>query len=75
MAKRTKAKKNRLTQTDWAMIFAKAWREPEFRKMLETNPTKAIKAYGEEHGRTFDKIISLRDKHLSEVEDYPPSCC
>lgn len=71
----------KLTESDWGKIHAKAWRDAKFRKLLETDPTKAIKAYGKEVGKTFTKIVNLRDKpdipdpHLHKVNPYPPSCC
>jgi hypothetical protein len=71
-----------LTNTEWGKIYAKAWTDPEFRKLLETDPTKAIKAYGREVGKTFPKIVKLErrpkgksDKALARVHPFPPSCC
>jgi hypothetical protein len=70
------------TNEDWGKIHAKAWLHPEFRRMLETDPTKAIKAYGAEVGKTFDKIVTVRpkpkgipDDFLADVNPFPPSCC
>jgi len=72
----------KLSNSDWGKIHAKAWRDPKFRKLLETDPTKAIKAYGKEVGKTFKKIVTLRakpagipDEHFHHVNPYPPSCC
>ncbi len=71
-----------LSNTDWGKIHAKAWRDPKFRKLLETDPTAAVKAYGKEVGKTFDKIVTLRsrpasvpDKHFEHVNPFPPTCC
>jgi hypothetical protein len=52
----------KLSNRDWGRIHAKAWRDPKFRKLLETDPTKAIKAYGKEVGNNFDKIVTVRLK-------------
>ncbi len=76
-----------LTNADWGKIHAKAWLDPEFRKLLETDPTAAIKKYGREVGKTFDKILKLRpapkgaksgeisQKFLEQVNPFPPWCC
>lgn len=67
---------------DWGKIHAKAWLDPAFRKLLETDPTEAIKVYGNEVGKTFDRIVILRpqppgipDQFLPSVNPFPPSCC
>lgn len=72
----------KLTSKDWGKIHAKAWRDPNFRKLLESDPTKAVHAYGKEVGKTFDKIMTVRakpsgipDKHYEHVHPFPPSCC
>ena len=80
--KRAARKMAELTDQDWGKIHAKAWRDPNFRNLLETDPTAAIKCYGLEVGKTFDKIVVLRgrpklvpDSALDEVNPFPPSCC
>ncbi|HEY7247552.1 MAG TPA: hypothetical protein VH678_27075 [Xanthobacteraceae bacterium] len=72
----------KLTSKDWGKIHAKAWRDPNFRKLLESDPTKAVHTYGKEVGKTFDKILTVRgkpagipDPHLEHVHPFPPSCC
>jgi hypothetical protein len=42
---REEREENELTNLDWGKIHAKAWKEPEFRTLLETNPTGAIREY------------------------------
>jgi hypothetical protein len=49
---------------------------------LESDPTKAIKAYGGEVGKTFPKIVKLERRpkkksieQLARVHPFPPSCC
>lgn len=72
------------TNKDWGRIHAKAWRDPEFRKLLEQDPKKAVAQYGKEVGKTFDKIVRIRPKpkgvaneQLERHEDAtaPPACC
>jgi hypothetical protein len=75
-----------VTNTDWGRIHAKAWTDPKFRKLLEKDPTKAIKAYGREVGKNFTKMLKLTKKpkrapkRASEIQlvkfhPHPPSCC
>ncbi|HEY7247553.1 MAG TPA: hypothetical protein VH678_27080 [Xanthobacteraceae bacterium] len=71
-----------LTDREWGRIYAKAWTDPAFRKLLETDPTQAIKAYGREVGKTFPKIVRLerrpkkkKDEDLTSIHPFPPSCC
>ncbi len=71
-----------LSNTDWGKIHAKAWRDPKFRKLLETDPTAAIKCYGLEIGKSFNKIVILRTRpagisedQLEQVNPFPPTCC
>jgi hypothetical protein len=73
-----------LTNADWGKIHAKAWTDPKFRRLLETDPTKAIKKYGKEIGKTFQKMVKLKKKpkgapkdqeKLAHFHPHPPSCC
>jgi hypothetical protein len=76
-----------LTNKDWGKIHAKAWLDPDFRYLLETDPTRAIRQYGKEVGKTFDKIVKLRPPPkaakrkgippdvLEEMNPFPPWCC
>ncbi len=86
MAKRSKRRRSRrgatLTGSEWGKIHAKAWTNARFRKLLETDPTKAIKAYGREVGKTFKKIVALKPRprgvsagYLARHHPRPPSCC
>jgi hypothetical protein len=82
LAKEYKSVPDELTNKDWGKIHAKAWLDPEFRNLLETDPTRAIKQYGREVGKTFDKIVKLRakpkgipDDFLADVNPFAPSCC
>jgi len=72
------------TKKDWGAIHAKAWRDKEFRKLLETDPAKAVKKYGKEVGKTFDKVVKVgpkpkdtadADLHKHESAKQPPACC
>jgi hypothetical protein len=52
----------RLTDVDWGKIHARAWLNPEFRKLLESDPTAAIREYEKVTGKKpghFDKIVRL----------------
>ena len=69
---------------DWGRIHAKAWRDPAFRTLLETDPAKAVAKYGKEVGKTFDKVVKVRarpkgvaDAELHKQADAttPPACC
>lgn len=71
-----------VTNEDWSKIHAKAWRDPKFRALLERDPTKAVKAYGKEVGKTFDKILKLAPRPKGVADDSlegqhrsPPACC
>jgi hypothetical protein len=73
-----------LTNADWGKIHAKAWTDPKFRKLLERDPTKAIKAYGKQVGKSFQKMVRLKKRPKSAPKDpvklarfnpHPPSCC
>ena len=75
--------------SDWGKIHAKAWTDPAYRKLLETDPTAALKQYAAEHGKTFDTMMNVGDKpsdisdeHLRKVvsgdaahTSGPPACC
>jgi hypothetical protein len=72
------------TSKDWGRIHAKAWRDPEFRKLLEQDPKKAIAQYGKEVGKTFDRIVRIAPKpkgvkpddlHRHANATAPPACC
>ncbi|MEW2917428.1 MULTISPECIES: hypothetical protein [Ruegeria] len=72
------------TNEDWGKMHAKAWKDPEFRTLLEQDPTAAVKAYGEEIGKTFSKIVNVGDKpddvHDDDLHEHdtavaPPACC
>lgn len=69
------------TNADWGRIYAKAWTDSKFRKLLETDPTKAIKAYAKERGKKFTKIVKVAKKpknptkRLDQIHLHPPSCC
>jgi hypothetical protein len=78
-----------LSDEDWGKIHAKAWLEPDFRALLEKDPTAAIRAYEKSIGKTagyFDKIVRVNmpdeaaakrftEKELAKVAPWPPWCC
>lgn len=72
------------SNSDWGKIHAKAWREPEFRQLLEQDPKKALAQYGKEVGKTFDKVVKVGAKpkgvanellHKHANATAPPACC
>jgi hypothetical protein len=72
------------TNKDWGRIHAKAWRDAEFRKLLEQDPKKALAQYGREVGKTFDKIVKIGRKPKGVADEdldrhknatAPPACC
>lgn len=72
------------TNKDWGRIHAKAWRDPQFRKLLEQDPKKAIAQYGKEVGKKFDRVVKVtpkpkgvkaEDLHRHENATAPPACC
>ncbi|MCV6585665.1 MAG: hypothetical protein OIF47_09025 [Marinibacterium sp.] len=74
---------NTPTSDDWGKVHAKAWQDPEFKALLESNPREAMDAYCEEQGKPpFDKIVLLGGKPddaldhlLHEAHQAPPACC
>jgi hypothetical protein len=75
-----------LTNADWGKIHAMAWREPRFGKLLENDPTAAVREYLEAKYPGFDvtkiQILKLRPEpcgvdpeFLEDVNPFPPSCC
>jgi hypothetical protein len=72
------------TKEDWGKIHAKAWKDPQFRQLLETNPTEAVKKYGNEVGKAFDKIVAVDpppnpgdvpEELWPLLHQAPPACC
>jgi hypothetical protein len=73
-----------LTGQDWGRILAKAWREPEFYNLLQTDPTRAITQWAGQQTppRTITTMVILprRPEHIppeywDDVNPFPPSCC
>lgn len=70
-----------ITGDDWGEIHARAWRDAKFKELLETDPSAAIKQYGDSVGKKFNKIVFVRpkpdiaDEFLPFVNPFPPSCC
>lgn len=72
------------TKKDWGLMHAKAWKDPKFRELMETDPKKAVAVYAKEHNKTFDKIVKIgpkpkgvADADLAKHESAiaPPACC
>ncbi len=72
------------TNEDWGKMHAKAWKDPEYRTLLEQDPTSAVKAYGKEIGKEFTQIVNIGDKpsdvsdddlHTHDDAVAPPACC
>ena len=79
-----------LSDEDWGKIHAKAWLEPDYRKLLESDPTKAIREYEKSIGKRagyFDKIVRVGKppsasvirgtpvEVLQRAAPWPPWCC
>jgi hypothetical protein len=75
-----------LTNVDWGKLHAKAWREPAFRDLLESDPTEAIKQYVRKErpgvAQVKIKMVKLRaapsdvpEQFWDDVNPFPPSCC
>jgi len=69
---------------DWGKIHAKAWKDADFRDLLERDPKEALAVYGGEVGKTFSKVVTIADKpadaadhelHEHEAATAPPACC
>lgn len=80
--KRKRRKTTAPTKSDWGKIHAKAWTNHRFRRLLETDPKRAIQAYGREVGKSFHTIVKLERrprrksrKPLHQIHPFPPSCC
>lgn len=72
------------TKADWGHIHAKAWKDKEFRALLETDPKEALAQFGKETGKTFDKVVKVKAKpkgvHVDDLHKHvdakvPPACC
>jgi hypothetical protein len=68
------------TQEDWAAIHKKAFNDPKFHSLFETDPTAAIKQYAAEAKKTFTKIVSTegwidKSKPYVATRTPPVSCC
>ena len=77
-----------LTKADWQKIYAKTYKDQDFRTKLESDPTAAIRQYHlEEHGKEMsplDQIVDLSDWLSKKYDDGngnggegwpPPACC
>jgi hypothetical protein len=74
-----------LTSDDWGRIHGKAWRDPRFKLLLESDPTAAIKEYVDGQPSLKGKklrIVQVRprprgvdDDFLDDINPFPPSCC
>lgn len=66
-------------QDDWVKIHAKAWQDPAFRQLLETDPTAAVQQYGAEVGKTFERIVNTTgwadQSPTSQTLGHPVGCC
>jgi len=80
----------KLSDEDWGKIHAKAWLEPKFRNLLETDPTKAIREYEKSIGKPagyFTQIVRVGkppsktalkktpEAVLQRAAPWPPWCC
>jgi len=80
----------KLSDEDWGKIHAKAWLDPKFRNLLETDPTKAIREYEKSIGQPagyFTQIVrvgkppsktalkKIPEEVLQRAAPWPPWCC
>jgi hypothetical protein len=77
-------KQTELTSEDWGRIHARAWRDYEFRKKLETDPTAALRDYAGQHGLDLSTLVLVKlrprpddipEEFWEDVNPFPPSCC
>jgi hypothetical protein len=73
----TGADQSDLTKQDWIDIHARAWRDPTFRALLETDPTTAVRLWAAEQKRVVNKIVDLSQWVTIKFDDpFPaPGCC
>lgn len=71
-----------ITEDDWGKIHAKAWTDSEYREILETDPTEAIRIYAEECGHPIDRMVKIPDAPSNIPQEFweyvckgPPACC
>jgi hypothetical protein len=79
-----------VTSHDWNRIYAKAWTDDSFRKLLETDPTQALQQYAKEQGQSWTKLLQVEPKPANISDDViqkivggkrtnddcpPPACC
>jgi len=52
-----------LSGHDWGRIMAHAWRDPEFKKKLEADPTKTVRQFIADTwpDRDYDNIFHIHD--------------
>ncbi len=71
------------TDEDWGQIHKMAFEDDAFRKLLESDPRKALDQFCEKQGKApFSKIVDLPaapdaglDQFLHEKYKAPPACC
>jgi hypothetical protein len=72
------------TNSDWGNIHAKAWKDPQFRQLLETDPTQAVQVYANEVGKSFAQIVTVApapnpqdipEEFWPLLHQTPPACC
>jgi len=71
-----------LTSKQWGQVFAHAWKDPEFKVLLEKDPTEAIKqishkvGWGDSHAlsevpaRPADMSDEQVDRIANEIQHY-----
>jgi hypothetical protein len=65
-----------LNSADWVKIYAKAFRDADFRRLLETDPTRALKDWvAEEYPEmTLEQVVDLSD-WMTPDHVIPVACC
>ena len=59
-----------LSSKQWGQIIAKAWKDPEFKTLLESDPTAAIHQFASENGGHCGDLMSVpeRPANLSDEQ-------
>ena len=68
---------------DWGKIHAMAWKDSEYKSLLESDPRAALDKYCESEGKEpFKKIVMVGGKPddaldhlLHDAHQAPPACC
>lgn len=70
------------SEDDWLEIHKKAWKDPDFKAHLESDPTGALHSYAESVGKKFTQLVKMPEEPNAELAEFidenfkaPPACC